>query len=380
MKIFFDPTPLLHHPSGVSVYLQNFLKGTEKLFPETMLHTGMSSVNILLHNEIKKRFTLLSSMPLHYHARYIPGRMINHLPFLGFNAQDYDVMFFPGHICPPHVPVFELKNAVFVVHDMFLWHRDLYPTPTKWQRVFIDLLPAQLERSQAVITVSEFSKQEIIKYTGIASEKIHVIPNAVQWNESELSGWQNSSILNANRILPKQFFLSVSSLDKHKNHVSLIHAFKQFGNSKDYHGEKLVIVGKRVQDDAEVMEKINSNDNIIHLEKLSKTDLLCLYHQAKGFISVSLMEGFGIPLLEAMSTGCPACYSAGTSMDEIGRNAAIKVNPHDINEIAQTFAILSEGGSEIEKMSKNALEISREYSIEKIVNSTFKIFTETSKH
>lgn len=96
-----------------------------------------------------------------------------------------------------------------------------------------------------------------------------------------------------------------------------------------------------------------------------------LYHTAKGFLSVSLLEGFGIPLLEAMTCGCPSCYSTGNSMDEIGRNSALRVAPPlDIDAIIEAFKRLSAEGSEINYMTEKARKISLEYSWEKAARQT----------
>lgn len=383
MKIFCDTTPLMHYPSGISIYTDRLLHEISVSNQSIDIHTGISSINLKLHSELKKRCSEAIGHNVLYHPLYLPGRIqsISHNPFrpmFGFKNKDYDIIFFPGHICPPHVPFRSFENAVFTVHDMFWWHDEFALKQYDWQEYFIRNLPAQLEQAANVITVSEFSRKEIMKYASIQPEKIIVIPEAVQWNIND-DKWKSSNILQKNRLTEKGFFLAVSSLDKHKNYISLLSAFENYCSSPDYAGENLVIVGKRGNGDDKIIDAIQKNSKVIRLQGITSEDLRMLYHRAKGFLSVSLLEGFGMPLLEAMTCGCPVCHSTGNSMDEIGRNSALKVAPLDIDAITEAFKRLSAGGSEIDSMAEQARKISLEYSWETTARQTVELFHTVSE-
>ena len=160
----------------------------------------------------------------------------------------------------------------------------------------------------------------------------------------------------------------------HKNYANLIRGFRKFSQSADYHGEKLVIVGIRQPDDTEVYELIQSTPGVLHLSGISGQDLKMLYHKAIGFFLISFMEGFGIPLLEAMTCGTPSCYSAGTSLQEIGRDGAFSVPPTDIDAIANQFAVFADGGDMVKNSVEKCLQIAHEYTADSVARKTLELY------
>ncbi len=375
IKLFYDTTPLENFPCGVAVYTYSLLKNLA-CNSELEIHTGSKRTSFSGHKRLRDFVNKEFDGKIKYHPIFFPGRFSS--PALGgthlfsYNAKKYDIAHFTAHIMPPYVPYSDLGNAILTVHDMFLWHKELGRELNEQEKYHVRILPSQAERALAIITCSEFSKREIISYTGVSPDKIFVIPDAAQWRAQKTS--VDPLAVAGYGLKSKKYFISVSSLDPHKNHLSLLEAFSEYRNSGDYAGEKLVIVGRRRAGDDEIYQKILSIPDVVHLQNISEDVLQQLYLNAAGFFLLSCLEGFGLPLLEAMSSRIPACYAVGTSMDEIGREAAFGVNAFDINAVKELFAKFSASDEEVLLRVEKAWQISHEYTWEKCAERTFELY------
>lgn len=169
-----------------------------------------------------------------------------------------------------------------------------------------------------ILTISQSSKQDINEILGIPLNKIKVVYPAA------------SSEYNKGKVQKdkKNYFLAVGTREPRKNFARLIDAFEK-ANIKD---TQLWIVGKTGWGE----EKFN-NPNIKFLGFVDQKDMPGLYAQAKAFVYPSLYEGFGIPILEAMSVGCPVITSNVSSMPEAGGNAVTYVDPLSVESIASAI-------------------------------------------
>ncbi len=368
MKIFFDATSLCWGYSGIPVYVRQILRQLA-VNPEIDLHFGLKSASLKSHCLYRKFLAEILGDKIEYHRILLPGRLGWHSRLLhkyfSFNARKYDLMFYPALFAPCCAAPSDFSNTILTVHDMFPFHKDNHNEDAVLNNLLKSNLPWQSEQAMAIFTDSEFSKKEINKYLGISLEKIYAIPLAAQWSDC---AFIPSDILQKNSLSARSYFLAVSTLLPHKNYITLFTAFKKYQQSTNYAGEKLVVVGKRKEQFKDICDALDTTPNVIHLQNIPENDLRTLYENSKGFFLVSKLEGFGIPLLEAMSCKVPACYGKGSSMDEIGRDAAYGVDPNDIDGIAETFGLFSAGGKGVDHRVEQAYNISQEYSYEKTAN------------
>jgi glycosyltransferase involved in cell wall biosynthesis len=251
------------------------------------------------------------------------------------------------------------SNQAITLHDVaFLVNPGWFNK--NFVRFYKFLIPRIAKKAQIVFTVSDFSKSEIVKYIGIDPRKIKVIYNGV----SDLA-------------IPKytgagygRYILTVGSIDKRKNILNLIEAFK-LTTSKYL---KLIIVG----DVNSIFnnrgnEMLKTNGNIIFTGRVDDAHLAGLYMQAQMFVYPSLYEGFGLPPIEAMQYGCPTLVSDIPSLREVCGDASLYLDPLDTNDISKKIELLLNDedlrNSLIEKGKQNSNRFSWKVSAKQIVNT-----------
>ncbi len=198
-------------------------------------------------------------------------------------------------------------------------------------------LPLIAPRLDAIITGSEYSRTDIIRYLGIAAEKVTVIPAAVGPEYRPLPEEEIQPTLARLRI-GRPYILFVGSIEPRKNLVRLLEAFSRLRKwSKQW---TLVIVGARKWKHSPVFEMVRR----LELEPYVRftgfvpdDDLPVLYSGASLVVYPSLYEGFGLPVLEAMACGAPVVASSTSSLPEVAGDAALLVDPFDVAALAEAM-------------------------------------------
>jgi len=227
-------------------------------------------------------------------------------------------------------------KRVVTIHDMIPY---IYPeTSTRLDWLIYHIwLPLIVQRLDSIITVSKQSKRDILRYLPVQPEKITVIPAAASTSYQRMNRPQIEQALSHHGIrFP--YILYVGSIQARKNLVRLLEAYAQVCNwSQNW---KLVIVGAahwKYSSVFETLERLKLTANVHFTGYAAESDLPALYNGASLFVFPSLYEGFGLPVLEAMACGTPVITSNCSSLPEVAGDAAILVNPTDIDALA--FAI-----------------------------------------
>jgi glycosyltransferase involved in cell wall biosynthesis len=272
-----------------------------------------------------------------------------------------DILFVPSHTLPIFLP----KKSIATIHDVgFCKKENLYEklpmkiegkircwflnflvkiaTMGKYSANSFDYLnwatEYTLKKANKIITVSEFSKQEIIKYYKIYSEKIRVVYNGYnKYLYKEISDPEKIKSVLRRYEINESYLFYVGRIEKKKNIPSLIEAFAQMRvNNKDIK-HKLVLAGfaSYGYDETNYMIKEFRLDNeVIILGWVPEEDLPYLFNGASAFVFPSNYEGFGIPLLQAMACGVPIACSRSASIPEIVGNAALYFESDNTQSIA----------------------------------------------
>lgn len=250
---------------------------------------------------------------------------------------DADLLFSPCNTGPLSV-----SKQVVTIHDASVFKRpeDYSEYFVKWYRF---LLPLLAKKAARIITVSEFSKEELIETLKISSEKIAVIYNGVGSNFRPQDLEIIKEFVN-NSGLPKRYVLVLGSKIKRKNFLRLLKAWEILTREEKIKDVSLIIAGGIVnkQDASEINELAAKIPRTSDIGYVDNENLPQLYSCAEAFVYPSLYEGFGLPPLEAMACGTPVIVSNAASFPEVVGDAGIYINPFDIEDIAEgIFKVLT---------------------------------------
>lgn len=317
------------YASGIGTYLQNLIPDLSHHFD--LLALGYPSELYSLKEKNYCNFQILPvSLPIYSIAEVVK---------LPFKIPLCDIFWSP-HYNVPLLPI-RAKKRVVTIHDVF--HLAHYHELSLKQKIYTNLhFNAATKLNDLIITVSEFSKSEILKYTKANANSIKVIYNGI--NHVLFRKIEDSKRLKEVRQtyhLPSHFILFVGNVKPHKNLKNLLLAFNLVKeNIPDY---KLVIVGKKegfITADPTLFHFIKNEkleEKILFTDFVPINDLPVIYNLASLFVFPSLYEGFGLPPLEALSCGCPVIVSDRASMPEICGKAVTYFDPELPEEIGQAI-------------------------------------------
>ncbi len=218
-------------------------------------------------------------------------------------------------------------------------------------RFFLNLLiPRSLRRSDAIVTPSAFTKAEVIKYYGTDETKIHVIYNALGSDfKKEAISTLTDQELQQKYHLPEKYILYVGTLQPRKNIPFLLQAFAKLRERDS--SLRIVLVGSRTGHHFdhridETISKLQIKDDVVFPGYVATEDLPRIYQMADVFVFPSLYEGFGIPLLEAMSMEVPVIASNQPCLREIGGDAALYFDLTKIDSLTELLYSLEVVGAQ----------------------------------
>jgi len=226
------------------------------------------------------------------------------------------------------------------------------------------LAPALARRCQAILTVSEFTKRDVVEFYRIPAERIEVIYNGLNHEKYHPQSEDALAAFRKRCSLSNPFFLYISRLEHPgKNHLPLIEAFERF-REKSGQSVDLVLGGARWHG-AEVIEARvagSAYKESIHLPGfIDEADLPLWYGAAEALIFPSLMEGFGLPVAEAMACGSTVMSSDRGSLPEVGGDAALYFSPDSAASILEAMQAWSAEGPEIraERVRKGGIHVAQ---------------------
>jgi len=282
-------------------------------------------------------------------------------------SNNFDIYHEPNFISYP-----SKFNTINTIHDLS-WIKFPIYHPKSRVNFMNKHIKETLKKSSRLIVDSNFVKKELVNNFDINHEKIDVIYLA-------------STMLNIKPIKPKHIFfdgnnsnnyiLFVGTLEPRKNLNNTIDAYIKLPK-KIKNQYPLIIAGGHGWNFSEVLKKIkllSITENIIHLGYVNKSELCYLYKYAYCFIYPSFYEGFGLPVIEAMSLSTPVITSINSAMDDVTKNSAIKVKPEDTNDISSKLKFLLDNPSEAIKYGKLGKERSKVFSWKKCAKETLESY------
>lgn len=302
---------------------------------------------------------------------YIP------VPYRFFFKKKADVFVFFNFIVPPGVS----GKTIAVVHDMA--YRAYPETVRKKTRHFLESsMGKSCKRATKVITISEFSKSEILKYISIAADKIAVIPLGVDTHRF-YPDYKRESIeqVKEKYHIGESYILYLGTIEPRKNIQKLVQAYAML-KKRCASVPPLILAGGKgwlCDDIYASVEELGLTDCIKFLGYVPDEDAPHLLCGAHLFVFPSLYEGFGLPVLEAMACGTPVVTSNVSSLPEIAHDAAVLVDPNDAGDIMQgMFELLHDEGVR-KKYIEAGFERVKEYTWERTVDKYLEVCQEVAR-
>ena len=259
-------------------------------------------------------------------------------------------------------------KTLSVIHDINFHHHPEF-LPKKYAIFYNKYFKSFAQNADRIATVSKYSKKDICKSYQINEDKIDVVYNGVNEKFTTIKSEEKSLIQNK-YTEGKPYFLFVGTIHPRKNLINLFKAFDQFksNTNSDF---RLLIAGKKMWWEGEIENTYNSlkhKTDIIFTGRAREDELPKIYASATALTYIPFFEGFGIPLVEAMSCGIPVITSNTTSMPEVVEDAGILVNPNDVNEISNALETLHNNQILQQEYSQKGLLQAKKFSWEKTAN------------
>jgi glycosyltransferase involved in cell wall biosynthesis len=228
--------------------------------------------------------------------------------------------------------------TVMVMHDLAYLH---FPSHISYTtlKYYTHYVPKYLNRADKVIAVSEYVKSDIIAQFRLDKNKVIVAYNAVSTDILPTKEAVPQTI--QTKVADHPYFLYIGALHPRKNILGLIRGFHLFnaGQSGKY---RLLLAGRMAWKTDDIKKEVEACEDVIHVGMISETLKYQLLSKAQAMTYVSWFEGFGIPLLEAMKTGCPVITSSVTSMPEVAGGAALLADPAVPASISEAMLQIAE--------------------------------------
>lgn len=330
MRIGIDGTPLLGQRSGVGYYTGYLLSA-------------------LMESRPQWDYLLYSNRPLNglerplqkarqVGRRFSPSRWLWMQTLLPLTIQRSRPNL--CHFTNALAPLWQPAPFVLTIHDASLFLYGHYH-PTARHLTMRLTLPLVARRAAAIITVSQHSRNDLIRVLGLNPDKIHVVYEAADDGFRPVCDVATLDALRRKYVLPPHFVLYVGTLEPRKNLGRLLRALKQVRDEGLPHHLVLAgAMGWMMNAFQQEVRALGLSDVVHYLGYIPRHDLPGLFSLATVFAFPSLYEGFGLPPLEAMACGLPVLTSNGTSLTEICGNAAYLVDPHSVPDIAAGLGAL----------------------------------------
>ena len=340
-KILIDSGSIRDKPSGVAFYTYNLIKALLSLSNQTNYQIGIYR-QPSVKNWLKQDFTTPKILQDLGTINYLPfpvtitNLFANYLNNFFNLDQKYlgeiDIIHGTDHYVYPC----RKAKKIMTIHDLTFLKYPFYSN--KIVKTYIDRINRCLKWTDLIITFSQNTKQDIIKYFAVTEDKIIITSEASRYNINYLNQDKIDSLKKSiNYKFEQPYLLFVSTIEPRKNIINLIKSFNLL-KQQNIIPHQLVLIGQKGWNYETIFQEINNSEfkqEIHYLGYLTDELVALFYTLADVFVYPSFYEGFGLPVLEAMTLGTPVVTSNTSSLPEVAGDAAIYINPNDYKSIAE---------------------------------------------
>jgi glycosyltransferase involved in cell wall biosynthesis len=355
------------HDYGIGTYVRNLLRQLARI------DQGSEYVLLCRPNDVSIAGQLganFRAVPTNARPYSVAEQIV--IPWL-VRRERPDVFHTPHYVLPPLTTVKSVVTIHDCIHLMFPQYlpnriAPLYARGFMW---------AAAHRASRILTVSDASKRDILRFFDVPEAKIDVIYNAIDDRFDTPPDDEQVRLVRERFQLESEFLLYAGNIKPHKNVERLIEAFQQLHADARFQHLKLLIIGDEIS-------KYPTLRRTVHRGKLHKhvrflgfvpyETLRVLYRLASVFVFPSLYEGFGLPPLEAMASGTPVVTSNVSSLPEVTGGAAMLIDPYDAGSIAAGVRQVLDDGALRARMVARGLEQAHVYSWDTSVRRVHEVY------
>lgn len=369
MKIGIDVRQNVKNKTGIEVYSSKLIHWLKTIDgPSAEGHN-----NYILYTPKANDLELLE-LPTNFHLREIPfPRLWSQIRLpLQLWKEKPDLMFVPAHVLP--LLPFPCKK-IATIHDLaFKYFPESY---SDFDRYYLDIATRYtVQIADKIITISQTTKDDLIKFYGAKEDKIKVIYLGYDAPINKKENFQDVKweVIAEKFKINKPYLLYVGRIEKKKNIANLIKSFYEvLATGADL---QLILAGSQSKDYKEVNElvtKYNLQERVIFAGYIKDEERDYLLHNAEIFVFLSRYEGFGIPMLEAFYAGVPVVASDISVFQELYSDAAVLVNPNKTDEISLAITKVLKDKRKRERMIEKGKALVGEFTWEKCARETLEV-------
>ena len=376
MNIGFDATNILGH-GGIKTYARELARGLAEQYPDdnfVLLTTFSSSKK----RKLEELFSNLPNITVHKavpHRNMLGDSFFRITKFLSgimwqVSSRSLDVV----HLTDPFGAVVLPRKFVATVHDIFPLTLDEFKD-SELMRFYRKWTPDILEKARAVITPSVYVKKSLREYYPESSCPVKPIPEAA--SDEFHPRDRSMDILRRYGLDNRPYFLFVGRVDLRKNIPGLMKAYLELPDEVKTKTDLALVLSGYPHDISSFRSEYGhllEGKGIVYLRDVPSEDLQHLYSSALAFVFPTLDEGFGLPVLEAMQSGCPVISSDLSCIPEIAGDAAVLVDPRNISELSASMKLLAESPEKRSEYRKRGLEQAELYSWKRAARETMEVY------
>ena len=367
MRVAFQVDQLFFQaPGGIGTYIRNLAPAMASRDPSLQLALFHSRFTSPAVSERWMRDHWVEELPMTIKTLYPRWNLMGR-PALPASLRSAEILHATNHVAVP--PAGDGQRLVVTVHDLAF---DRFPSlfPRTWRTLYRLGLRAAVKRADAILTPSRNTAEDVLSRTAVDPGKLHVVPLAASLPTGELDAEEVLARLK----VPSPYVLFVGTLEPRKNLVRLVRAYRRVAANGFPHA--LVLAGPLGWNHESLMRELalQGPGEIAMTGPLSGEELDAVYRAADVFAYPSMYEGFGLPVVEAMSRGVPTVASTTSAVPEVAGDAAIGVNPRSVREIAQAIESLLADVDLADKMAARGRARAERFSWDETARLTLDVY------
>lgn len=329
MNIGFDAKRAFHNKTGLGNYSRSFIRALIDENSDNQLYLFTPEIGELGQEFLNKMDVNIVKPSKRIH-QFLPTYWRSHGLLDEIKRDKIQIFHGLSNELPVGIERLEIKKVV-TIHDLiFLRFPELYPPIDR--RIYERKFKSAVVRADKIFACSQQTSIDIQEFYGINESKIEVVYQDCGIHFRNTHSEEEKNTFLHKHQLPKQFILSVGTLEKRKNQLLLLKAFHE-ANLQDI---SLIFLGKKADLYSDMLQYVRSNglqNKVVFLDNIDELELPILYQSALAFAYISKFEGFGIPILEALRSGVPVISSKQSSLPEVAGNAALYSDYKDLKTL-----------------------------------------------